>query len=54
MQPLQALDYRLSLLKAAQQLEWRLRQERTDAERRRQLTDAALEALKAVQPSSAP
>jgi hypothetical protein len=54
MQQLQALDYRLALLKAAQLELFRLQQQFTDEERRRQLTDAALEALKAVQPSSAP
>jgi hypothetical protein len=46
----QELDYRrLERLAAVQREEWRLRQQWTDEERR-QLTEAALEALKAVAP----
>jgi hypothetical protein len=47
-QILQQVDYRLRLLDAAQREERRL-QKAQDEDRRRELTRAALEALKAVQ-----
>jgi hypothetical protein len=45
----QEIDYRLARLRATQREEWRLQQQYTDEDRRRTLTEAALEALKYAQ-----